>query len=172
MCEKKTEKMKSALLVVLLAAAATAAVVSNEVPDVVELSHVDEVADLDEIPGALVTYTDELKDAVELTDEVEEPAQTAVESRRNLNQGTLTAQDTLIFDHELELEGIPGVAMMRTILINARQPISVIRVNRVGPSQNAIPSITAGGIGNTFVLITIESARGRGFHYRFQVYVR
>ena len=71
---------------VLIAAAATAAVVSNDVPDVVELPAEADV-DVDEVPQVVVTDVLELTDLADVTDASEE---TAVATRRNLNVGTPT----------------------------------------------------------------------------------
>ncbi|KAJ8710152.1 hypothetical protein PYW07_009518 [Mythimna separata] len=161
--------MKSALLVVLLAAAATAEVISNEVPDVDQVADVD----VDEISEVFVTDVDELTDEAQLFDEIEQPMQTAVDSRRrNLNLGNITDEDIVVYDEVFQLDGIPGVSMMRSYLANARRPITAIRVTCLSASQTAIPGVTHGGLGNIFALITIQTAVGLGFHYRIQVYVR
>nr|AEA76320.1 HMG176 isoform F [Mamestra configurata] len=163
--------MKSALLVVLLAVAASAAVVSHDVPDVLVVPDVADV-DMNEIPEVIVTDVDELTEAVELIDEAEEPEQTAVATRRNLNQGSIGSGDRLVYNSEVRANGVAGHFHVRDIRINTNRRVSAIRVNRVGASQNATPSIIGGGIGSSFVTIRIRSAVGRGYHYRIQVYVR
>ncbi|KAJ8710153.1 hypothetical protein PYW07_009519 [Mythimna separata] len=165
--------MNRAFLVVLLAAAATAAVISNEVPDVVEVPSADEVADVDvdEIPEVVVADMDELTDAVELTDEAVE-LQTATVTRQNLSQGNITSADTRVVNRVYRARGTEGQTKVRNVRIRTKRQISAIRVSRVGDSQNATPSIVRGGVGNSFVIIRIQSAVGRGYNYRVEVYVK
>ncbi|KAJ8710731.1 hypothetical protein PYW08_009246 [Mythimna loreyi] len=47
--------------------------------------------------------------------------------------------------------------------------ITAIRVNRIGNSQNARPSIRAGGLWHEFVTIRILGARGQGFDYNIYI---
>ncbi|KAJ8710721.1 hypothetical protein PYW08_009236 [Mythimna loreyi] len=154
--------MKSALLVVLLAAAATAAVVSIEEPDVVEVPDVDQVADVDEIAEVFETDFDELNDE----------ADKLTATRNNLSLGDITSGDSRVVNRVYRASATEGQSKVRNIRIRTKRQISAIRVTRVGDSQNATPSIVRGGVGNSFVIIRIQSAVGRGYNYRVEVYVK
>ncbi|KAJ8710151.1 hypothetical protein PYW07_009517 [Mythimna separata] len=138
------DKMKSLVLVVLLAVAATAAVVGNEEPDVVMVPDV-----------------------------VEDSELAGVTDRRNLNVGN-TSNSVRIFNQQVRANGIANRVLTRNVQVRAPsgRRIAAIRVNRIGASQNARPTIASGGIGNTQVTIRITSARGRGYNYRIEVFAR
>ncbi|CAH0696316.1 unnamed protein product [Spodoptera exigua] len=152
-------QMKSLLLVVMLAAAASAAIVSQ---------------DIAEAPDAIVEYEEIL-----YIDEAEVAAVEAlsggveIETRRNLSVGTIGNSRLLTTRYQAR-GAVPNTVIVQNIVFNfpASIRIAAIRVTRMGASQNTTPSIVYGGLNRNFVTIRLQSARGRGYNYRIQIYGR
>ncbi|KAF9411567.1 hypothetical protein HW555_009639 [Spodoptera exigua] len=151
--------MKSLLLVVLLAAVASAAIVSQ---------------DIAEAPEAVVEYEEVLYiDEAEVAEIEAGSRSVEIESRRNLSVGTIGNSRLLVTSQHIR-GAIANTIIVQNITFNfaASIRISAIRVTRVGASQNATPSIASGGLNRNFVTIRLQSARGRGYNYRIQIYGR
>ncbi|KAJ8710726.1 hypothetical protein PYW08_009241 [Mythimna loreyi] len=152
--------MKSLVLVVLLAVAVKAAVFENKLSGVVEVpDETDKMEVVDQV------------DDMEQLDEVGELELFGITDRRNLTAGTTAGLP--VFNREVRANAIANLEVYRNVPVNIGSlRITGIRVNRIGPSQDATPTIALGGIGFNHVTIRITSARGRGFHYRVIVYAR
>ncbi|KAJ8710149.1 hypothetical protein PYW07_009515 [Mythimna separata] len=186
----QVDKMKSLVLVVLLAVAATAAVVGNEEPDVVMMPDVAEDSELAEIVGNeepdVVILPDmgedwelptevgnEEPDVIRVPDMDEGSELAEIASRRNLNLGTISGSST-VFNQIIRADGVANRILVRNVQVrvSGSRRITAIRVNRIGASQNATPSVVNGGIGNNHITIRITSARSRGYNYRVEVFAR
>ncbi|KAJ8710725.1 hypothetical protein PYW08_009240 [Mythimna loreyi] len=152
--------MKSLIFVVLLAVAIKAAVFENKLSGVVEVPD-----------GADETKVRDEGDEMEELDEVGELELFGITDRRNLTAGTTSGG--IVFNRKVRANAIANQIHSINVPVNTgSRRITGIRVNRIGPSQNANPSIALGGIGLNHVTIRITSARGRGFQYKVIVYAR
>ncbi|KAJ8710730.1 hypothetical protein PYW08_009245 [Mythimna loreyi] len=147
--------MNSLLLVTLIAAAAVASVVSNKVSEP-EVDKVVKETELEEFEY----------------DEFGVPLRTVPASRQNLNVGIVGPDDRLISRTTFSAAAAQFIIHSPDLTIRGAEytNITSVQVTRVGNTQNAIPTIKAGGLGRNFVTINVLGVRNRGFDYTVSVY--
>ncbi|XP_063897589.1 uncharacterized protein LOC126055619 [Helicoverpa armigera] len=144
--------MKKLLVLLLLAGAATAACIHT---------------DLVQAPEMIVTYEEVDGDTV-----TDVPV-TAVATRTNISVGTI-GNSRLIARSVHVQNAVAKARHVRDISFRSDDPIkiSAIRVTHVGSVDGATSSIKSGGVGNSFVVIRLQTAVGRGYHYTIEIYGR
>ncbi|KAJ8710733.1 hypothetical protein PYW08_009248 [Mythimna loreyi] len=149
--EEVTKTMNN-LCIALLLTVATASVASNGEPEVPSIPRAAEQGDCEFDDDACLM-------------------ETVPESRTNLVVGAISPNSRQLawMTHRVN----PSTFLIHEQDITFRGPkftnITAMWVYRIGNSQNARPTIIAGGLGHEFVTVRILGARGQGFDYNIYI---
>nr|XP_049701579.1 uncharacterized protein LOC110381635 [Helicoverpa armigera] len=164
--------MKSFLVIALLAVTAAASVITHEAPEpaadvLPEGSESQElqVADADEVPMSEMAV---FIRKVLLADE-EMPF---VAPRYDMGVGHIMPGDRLLSSSTHSRNPIANVVQTVDVRYTGSNAIIVLAVRAYGSRQGASARVVEGALGRNSITIRLQSARGRGFSYRVEIWGR
>nr|XP_021197651.2 uncharacterized protein LOC110381625 [Helicoverpa armigera] len=169
---KENIKMKSFLVIALLAVTAAASVITHEAPEpaadvLPEGSETQElqVADADEVPMSEMAV---FIRKVLLADE----EMSFVAPRNGMSLGNIGASDRLLSASTHSRNPIANQVQTVNVRYTGSSSIIILAVRAYGSGQGASARVVEGYLGRNSITIQLQSARGRGFHYRIEIWGR